>query len=127
MLALGEGRLAEHLRERPLRFSSRVYVDVALCAQGYPAAPRTGDVIEGLDALPEGVYAFHAGTHRVGTSFVTAGGRVVHIVAGGDIVAEARSRAYEGAARVTFRGKHHRSDIAAEAAPAAPAAAAGSR
>ena len=113
MLALGEGRLAEHVREYPLRFSQRAFVDVVLCAEGYPGTPKTGVPIEGLDRLPEGVYAFHGATRSVAPSrFVTAGGRVMHVVAGGASVAEARERAYAGAERVAFEGKFYRSDIA---------------
>lgn len=112
LFALGEGRLAEHVRENPLRFSPRAVVDVVLCAEGYPGAPRHGDVIEGSDQLPEGVYAMHGATRRVGTTLVTTGGRVMHVVGMGDTVAEARDRAYVGAARVTFPGRFYRSDIA---------------
>ena len=113
MVALGEGRLREFIAANPIRWSQRAYVDVVLCAEGYPGAPRTGDRIEGLDKLPEGVYGFHgatAGTPSGG--FVTTGGRVMHIVASGSSVAEARDRAYQGAERVTFTGKFYRSDIA---------------
>ena len=112
MQALGEGRLAEHVREQPVRFSQRAFVDVVLCAPGYPAPPKTGAPIEGLDRLPEGVYAFHGATKRAGDAFVTAGGRAIHIVAGGASVAEAREQAYRGAECVTFEGRFYRSDIA---------------
>ena len=113
MLALGEGRLAAYVAERPLRWSGRAYVSVALCAAGYPGKTEGGAVIEGLDDLPQGAWAFHAATKRSGTRFVAAGGRVIHIVAGGDSVAEARRLAYEGAARVSWKGRFYRSDIAA--------------
>ncbi|HKY51463.1 MAG TPA: phosphoribosylamine--glycine ligase [Candidatus Limnocylindria bacterium] len=112
MAALGEGRLQEYVSANPLRFSQRAFVDVVLCAEGYPGSPRTGDRIEGLDRLPEGVYAFHHATAAVPGGFVTTGGRVMHIVAGGASVAEARDLAYQGAERVTFTGKFYRSDIA---------------
>jgi phosphoribosylamine---glycine ligase len=113
MLALGEGRLAEYVRESPLRTSQRAFVDVVLCSEGYPFAPRNGVPISGLDRLPEGVYAFHGATKAApGGGFVTAGGRVVHIVAGGATVDEARERAYIGAEAVKFEGKFYRSDIA---------------
>jgi phosphoribosylamine--glycine ligase len=113
MLALGEGKLADYVRANPVRFSQRAYVDVVLCAQGYPAVPRLGDAITGLDQLPEGVYAFHGATRLAASGgFVTAGGRVIHIVASGATVAEARDRAYQGAERVKFEGKFYRSDIA---------------
>ena len=113
MLALGEGRLVEYARDHPVRFSQRAFVDIALCAEGYPAVPKTGAAITGLDRLPDGVFAFHAATRRAADGgFLTAGGRVLHIVAGGATVDEARERAYIGAERVNFEGKFYRSDIA---------------
>ena len=113
LAALGEGRLAEYVREHPVRFSQRAFVDVVLCAEGYPGVPKTGARIDGLDRLPEGVYAFHGATRRLADgSFATGGGRVIHIVAGGTNVAEARDRAYQGAQQVTFEGRFYRSDIA---------------
>jgi phosphoribosylamine---glycine ligase len=114
MAALGDGRLKEFLAQNPLRISQRAYVDVVLCAEGYPGVPRTGDRIEGLDRLPDGVYGFHGATASTPAGgFITMGGRVMHIVASGANVAEARDRAYQGAERVTFKGKFYRSDIAA--------------
>jgi phosphoribosylamine--glycine ligase len=113
MVALGEGRLAAYVRENPVRFSQRAFVDVVLCAQGYPGVPRTGDRIEGLDRLPEGVYAFHGATRALPDGeFATNGGRVLHVVASGATLSEARDRAYAGAERVQFEGKFYRSDIA---------------
>ena len=113
MFALGEGRLGDYTRAHPMRFSQRAFVDVVLCAEGYPAVPKMGLAISGLDRLPDGVYAFHGATRRgIDGGFVTAGGRVIHIVAGGATVDEARERAYQGAERVQFEGKFYRSDIA---------------
>jgi phosphoribosylamine--glycine ligase len=113
MAALGDGRLKEFIAQNPLRISQRAYVDVVLCAEGYPGVPRTGDKIEGLDRLPDGVYGFHGATASTPSGgFITMGGRVMHIVASGANVAEARDRAYQGAERVTFKGKFYRSDIA---------------
>lgn len=114
MVALGDGRLAEHVAAHPVRFSQRAYVDVALCAGGYPASPRRGDRIT-VDDLPDDVWTFHAGTRRgPDGGFFTDGGRVLHVVAQGDTVAEARRRAYLGAERVHFEGKFYRQDIAEE-------------
>ncbi len=113
MLALGEGRLAQYVRDNPVKFTERAFVDVVLCSEGYPAVAKTGAAITGLDQLPEGVYAFHGATRRgPDGGFVSAGGRVVHIVASGATVDEARERAYVGAERVSFEGKFYRSDIA---------------
>ena len=113
LFALGEGRLAEYAAAEPIQFSKRVYVDVVLCAEGYPGMPKTGMAVEGLDRLPEHVLAFHGATKRgPGGNVLVAGGRVMHMVASGDTLAEARDRAYAGAERVSFEGKFYRSDIA---------------
>ena len=94
-------------------------VTVVLAANGYPGAPRAGDVITGLGAdgqlaePVEGVTIFHAGSARNDEGqFVTAGGRVVAITGVGDTLEQARSRAYRGASLVTFEGMVMRSDIA---------------
>ena len=111
--ALGDGRLAAYTHTNPVRFSQRAYVSVALCAEGYPGRPRVGDAIT-IGDLPDDVWTFHAGSRRAADgSFVTAGGRVLHVVAQGDTPAHARDRAYAGAERITWRGRFYRSDIAA--------------
>ena len=113
MQAVGDGRLAEYAQAHPVRFSQRAYVDVALCADGYPGVPRMGDPITIAD-LPDDVWTFHAGTRRSPKGdFVTAGGRVLHVVAQGDTPAHARDRAYVAAERITWPGRFYRSDIAA--------------
>jgi phosphoribosylamine--glycine ligase len=113
LFALGEGKLAEYVAAEPIQFSKRAYVDVVLCAENYPGPPKTGMAIEGLDRLPENVLAFHGATKRDAKgNLVVGGGRVMHIVAGGDSIAGARESAYAGAERVTFEGKFYRSDIA---------------
>jgi phosphoribosylamine---glycine ligase len=112
MLAAAEGRLAS----RPaLEWDPRPAVGIVVASGGYPADYRTGFPIRGLDRLPEGVSVFHAGTRRAEGTTVTAGGRVLTVVALGERVAEARAGALAGAARVGFPGAFHRSDIAKEA------------
>jgi phosphoribosylamine--glycine ligase len=94
-----------------------------LASHGYPEGSRNGDVISGLGsdgqlATPiEGVTVFHAGTdHDHRGEFVTAGGRVLAVTAIGATVAEARRRAYDATALVTFDGRVMRNDIALGAA-----------
>ena len=86
-------------------------VTVVCVAEGYPAQPRLGDAIEGIDEAVEieGVSVFCAG---VGQGMVTAGGRVLNVCGRGATVAEARARAYAGVSKISFPGMHHRSDIA---------------
>jgi phosphoribosylamine--glycine ligase len=120
LLALGEGRLAEYVAAEPIRFSRRAYVDVVLCAENYPGTPKIGMPVAGLDRLPEHVLGFHGATKRGPDGGVlVGGGRVIHMVASGDTIAEARDRAYAGAERVTFEGKFYRSDIAQQEVPVA--------
>jgi phosphoribosylamine--glycine ligase len=90
-------------------------VCVVAAAAGYPAKPRTGDVITGLEeagAEPDTV-VFQAGTARRDGALVTNGGRVLSVMAQADTGAAARSRAYAAMDRITFAGKTVRKDIAA--------------
>ncbi|HET6754568.1 MAG TPA: phosphoribosylamine--glycine ligase [Jiangellaceae bacterium] len=99
----------------PLRWRDGSAVTVVVAAAGYPAAPRTGDVIEGLaDAeAVEGVEVLHAGTRRDSTGqLVSSGGRVLSVTATGSELAQARGRAYAAVERVRVEGGHFRRDIA---------------
>ncbi|XRQ09746.1 phosphoribosylamine--glycine ligase [Actinomadura welshii] len=90
-------------------------VTVVLAAEGYPAAPVKGDEISGLEdaAKVDGAYVLHAGTKLDANGRLLAnGGRVLNVVGTGPDVAAARASAYEAASRITFRGSHHRTDIA---------------
>jgi phosphoribosylamine---glycine ligase len=93
-------------------------VTVVLASGGYPGAYETGFVIEGLDAAEgvEGTTVFHSGTAERQGRVVTAGGRVLSVSATGASIAEARDRAYEATARLSFEGMRHRTDIAELAA-----------
>jgi phosphoribosylamine--glycine ligase len=96
---------------------------VVVAAEGYPASPVTGDVIEGIDDAERvaGAYVLHAGTSTDrGGRLVSRGGRVLNVVGTGPDLAAARAVAYAAAARIRMRGGWFRNDIAAEAARAAP-------
>ena len=101
----------------PIDWSPRAAVDVVLAAHGYPTDPRKGNVITGVAeaAAMDDVLVFHAGTTRDGRNLVTSGGRVLNVVGLGDTIADARSTAYTAAELIKFRGKQHRTDIAAGA------------
>lgn len=88
-------------------------VCVVLAADGYPARPRAGDAISGVgDALAmPGVMVFHSGTAMVDGCLVTAGGRVLSVVARGSDVAAARAQAYTAVAAIDFAGMQLRRDI----------------
>lgn len=101
-----------------LQHGSRHAVCVVLAAQGYPDAPRKGDVISGLDsaaALP-GVDVIHAGTALDSTgAVVSAGGRVLGVTASGATLSEAHQAAYRAAQKIHFSGMQYRRDIAGRA------------
>ncbi len=80
-----------------------------LASAGYPASSHSGDLISGLEDCAARI--FHCGTKLTPEGWVTAGGRVLAIVAQGDTLEEARIRAHAEAARVDFVGSQRRSDI----------------
>ena len=113
---------AGELRSVP-RFVDDAAVCVVLASEGYPEAPRTGDLIGGLEDGVDGGNAmvFHAGTAPApgaggsggsGRSVITSGGRVLNVVALGTTIEEARTRAYEKASHISWPGMQRRSDIA---------------
>ena len=87
-------------------------VCVVLASAGYPAGPRTGDAIAGIEeAETLGATVFHAGTRLGATGLVTAGGRVLGVTASGPNLERAIEGAYQGAGRIHFDGMHYRRDI----------------
>ncbi len=90
-------------------------VAVVVAAESYPAKPRTGDVVHGLDKAAEvdGVSVIQAGTRAEDGQVVTSGGRVLAVTAVGSDVADARAKAYAGVDAIRIDGSHHRTDIAA--------------
>jgi phosphoribosylamine---glycine ligase len=102
----------------PPAFAPDAAVTVVLASEGYPVAPRTGDVIEGIaEAEATGATVFCAGVAAgEGGRLVTAGGRVLAVTGTGPSVAAARDHAYRAAGCISWPGLHHRTDIAREAA-----------
>jgi phosphoribosylamine--glycine ligase len=121
LAALLESALAGALEPFELEWDPRVALGVVLAAQGYPEAPRTGDVVHGLPEPQEDVRVFHAGTALADGRVVTSGGRVLCVTALGPNVRSAQRRAYEVAERIRFEGMHYRRDIGQRALAARPA------
>jgi phosphoribosylamine--glycine ligase len=85
-----------------------------MAAEGYPAAPRKGTEIRGLEAAAQvpGVQVFHAGTARDEEGRLVAnGGRVLGIGATGATLAAAREAAYAAIAKVDWPEGFCRGDI----------------
>ena len=110
MLAVAEGR-PEDVK---LKWSKKWAVCVVLASEGYPGAYEKGKVILGIDEAEaiDGVTVFHAGTRlNFDGELITAGGRVLNVVALGSTFEEARERAYEACECIQFEGKQYRRDI----------------
>jgi phosphoribosylamine---glycine ligase len=87
---------------------------VAMCSEGYPEKPVTGDQIKGIEAAEAvpAVRVFHSGTVLRGDSFFTSGGRVLAITGLGNSLHEASHQAYSAVSLISWRGERHRRDIA---------------
>ena len=110
MLACATGTLAK----ADNGWHDQAAVCVVMASGGYPGSYQQGLLISGLaeaDAL-EGVAVFHAGTKVVDGQIVTAGGRVLGVTAVGKNIREAKDKAYEAIAKISFEGAHYRQDIA---------------
>lgn len=105
------------LAEAEIEWSEEAAVCVILASGGYPASYPKGVPIRGLgDVSEKDALVFHAGTGKnEAGEWVTNGGRVLGVVGLGKDIAEARGKAYAAADRITFDGKHSRTDIAAKA------------
>lgn len=85
-------------------------VTIALVSGGYPGDYEKNKTIGGL-ADEKKAFVFHAGTRSQGSNVVTDGGRVLAISGKGATLAEAREKAYEAAAQISWDGLYFRKDI----------------
>jgi phosphoribosylamine--glycine ligase len=112
-----DDRLGE-LAEDRLEWDPRPAVCVVIASGGYPGSYAKGKMIQGLDdaARVPDVKVFHAGTKlETGGMIVTDGGRVLSVTALGDTLADAKAKAYEAVAKISFPGAFYRKDIADKA------------
>jgi len=113
LLAVAEGDLAG----KTIEWHDQAAVCVVMAAEGYPGDYPKGDIITGIEAAEEvaGVTVFHAGTMEKDGQIVTAGGRVLGVTARAEGVAAAIAQAYQGVARIAWRGVQYRTDIGRKA------------
>jgi phosphoribosylamine--glycine ligase len=116
MLACAQGNLGQ----TQVQWETKSYVGVVMVSGGYPNQYETGFEISGLDTDgPEDTMVFHAGTQfgDGGASglALTAGGRVLTVVGGGNSIELARERAYSRLKQISFKNARWRRDISAVA------------
>ena len=95
--------------------SSDVGVTVIMATKGYPGAYEKGSLIKNLDeaASDEAVTIFHAGTSlNSAGQLVATGGRVLAVTALAENKDEARRKAYDAIADISWDDGFYRSDIA---------------
>ena len=109
-----EAMLDGKLSEVDIKWKPGSSATIVLAAEGYPQAPRKGDLINGVDkaASEEGVKIFHAGTsYSDDGSLVTAGGRVLGVTAVGESLNEALEVSYKAVSKISWEGMQFRRDI----------------
>ncbi len=111
LLELLDAAVDSRLDQVTVRWSDQPALGVVMAAAGYPGTLRQGDVIHGLDADLGSAKVFHAGTAQAEGRVVTAGGRVLCVVARGEDVAAAQRAAYAGVRQITWSGVQYRKDI----------------
>lgn len=109
LMATVEGTLDQQIIE----WDERPAVCVVIASGGYPGSYKKDIEIKGLGEVKKmkDVVVFHAGTKIMNGKVVTDGGRVLGVTALGNSIADAKARAYEAVAKISFDGAYYRKDI----------------
>ena len=94
-------------------WSDEATLGIVLASKGYPGDYQKGFVIEGTERVESKIY--HMGTAMKDGSLVTAGGRVMIVVASAATLREAQMKAREEIAKIECDNLFHRTDIGAKA------------
>ncbi len=97
------------LDEADIEWSGDASCCVILASGGYPTKYEKGFEISGIDGC--GATVYHAGTQIKDGKLVTAGGRVLAVVAQGATLDKARADANAAAEKIHFEGAYMRHDI----------------
>ena len=109
-----EAMLTGKLRDLEIKWRPGSSACIVLASKGYPAGPKTGDLISGIDDARYSARTdvFHAGTAMLTPGeYYTAGGRVLGVTATGDDLSQALEKAYDAASKISFEGMQYRRDI----------------
>ena len=101
------------LESSDVKWKSNSSVAIVLASGGYPNSYSTGHKISGISHLDDKTKIFHAGTTTNSEGdVITNGGRVLSVNAVAHNMELARSTAYAGAKRISFKNVYMRNDIA---------------
>lgn len=90
-------------------WSEEATLGIVLASKGYPGSYDKGAVIRGTENVESKIY--HMGTARKDGELVTAGGRVMIVVASAKTLAEAQRKAQQDVERIECDNLFHRTDI----------------
>lgn len=100
--------------EQPVaEWSDKATLGIVLASKGYPGSYDKGAVIRGLDCVESKVY--HMGTAIKDGEYLTAGGRVMIVVAEADSLVAAQQKARADVKKIECDNLFYRSDIGAKA------------
>ncbi len=115
LVILCQSALQGKLHTITAQWDSRVALGVVMAAGGYPYDYNKGDIITGLTDADKtqntSSKVFHAGTASADGNIVTAGGRVLCVVALGDNIQQAQHNAYEITHSIHWENTYFRTDI----------------
>jgi len=112
LLVLLSGAADGQLGHLSARWRDEAALTVVMAADGYPAKPKKGSEIRGVDAAAiDGVEVFHAGTKEQDGKLIADGGRVLNVTATGKTVTEAQAKAYAAVDRIDWPEGFCRRDI----------------
>ena len=92
-----------------LKINNKKATCLVLASEGYPGAYESGKEISFDDDIRSTIY--HAGTKKENGKILTAGGRVLNIVATDDNFDDAIKEVYDDAEKINFAGIYYRKDI----------------
>ena len=100
-------------REPEVKWSNKATLGIVLASNGYPGSYDKGFAIRGTENVSAKVY--HMGTAVKDGELVTAGGRVMIVVAEADTLRDAQLKAQAEIAKIECENLFHRTDIGRKA------------
>jgi phosphoribosylamine--glycine ligase len=110
MMAVEDGNLTEDM----VKFSDKSACCVIVASKGYPVQYESGCPMT-LPADDENGFIYVAGAKKTENGLVSAGGRVLGVVAVADTLEDAIKAAYKKTETVDFANGFYRHDIGAKA------------
>ena len=116
LLNLFKGISDKTFSEKDFYIDENVAATVMLVSGGYPENYQKNKLIKGLDECHDSIL-FHAGTKKVGETYMTNGGRVLAITSFGRDIQHALEKSFKNSEKIDFENKYYRKDIGFDLIP----------